>query len=203
MVRADEHLARLITGRMAAQGLSLRALARQAGVSHSSISRLLRGRARPTADLLRAVAAPLGLPADELLGAAALAPAGAGDVLSALRGLGVDPAPPELIGHVQAELARLREYAATAEARAAVRRDLDRRLAALGARGPVAERLRGLARLYLSDAPAPARTAAGSAVLYFLQAVDAIDDFMWPIGYLDDAVAVALAEAEVQRLLPG
>lgn len=30
--------------------------------------------------------------------------------------------------------------------------------------------------------------------------MDAIDDFVWPIGYLDDAVAVALAEAEVRRL---
>jgi len=45
------------------------------------------------------------------------------------------------------------------------------------------------------------RLTAGSAVLYFLQAVDAIDDFIWPVGYLDDAVAVALADAEVRKVL--
>lgn len=52
-----------------------------------------------------------------------------------------------------------------------------------------------------TTAPEMARLAAGSAVLYFLQAVDAIDDFLWPIGYLDDAIAVALAEMEVRRLM--
>jgi transcriptional regulator with XRE-family HTH domain len=203
VVRADERLLRLITGRMAERGLSMRSLARAARVSHSSLSRLLSGRARATPGLLRAVAPVLGLPADELLGAAGLAAEDAGDVLEALRGLGLDPAPPELVGRVRDELARLGEYAGTGEARALARHGLERKLEALGARGPVAERLQALGRLYLADATAPeeARLAAGGAVLYFLQAVDAIDDFMWPIGYLDDAVAVALAEAEVRRVM--
>jgi transcriptional regulator with XRE-family HTH domain len=49
------------------RGLSLRALARQAGVSHAHLSRLLRGigyRSRPSADLARRVAVALSLPPD-------------------------------------------------------------------------------------------------------------------------------------------
>lgn len=205
VVRAEDRVVRQITRRMSDLGLSLRALARRAGVSHSAVSRLLSGRARPTAGLLRALAVPLGLAVDELLAAAGLPTAvGAppGDAWEALRGLGVEPAPPALVLRVAERLERLREYAATTEGLALAREGLERKVAALGARGPVIDRLRTLGRLYLegTGAPEAARLAAGSAVLYFLMAVDAIDDFMFPIGYLDDAVAIALAEGEVRRL---
>lgn len=203
MVRADDRVVRQITGRMSELGLSLRALARRAGVSHSTVSRVLAGRMRPKPALLQALAGALRLPADELLGAAGLAwGAPPGDAWEALRGLGLDPAPPELVSRVSERLQRLREYAATAEGLAVAREGLERKVAALGARGPVIDHLRALGHLYLEEpgAPEALRLAAGSAVLYFLVAVDAIDDFMFPIGYLDDAVAIALAESEVRRL---
>lgn len=58
---------------------------------------------------------------------------------------------------------------------------------------------RGAAGRGGGDAPRAARFAAGSAVLYSLDAVDAIDDFRWPIGVIDDGLAVALAEAAVRQ----
>jgi transcriptional regulator with XRE-family HTH domain len=202
VVHADERLARLLAERMAERKLSLRALARAAGVSHSSVSRLLRGRSRATAEILVALAPALGVPPEALLAAAGIAAADSSGVLATLRGLGIEPVPPELVQRVRAEMDRLREHAGTEAARAHVLRDLEPKLAALGAGGPVVDRLRTLGRIYLSDGSVTeaARLAAGSGVLYFLQAIDAIDDFMWPIGYLDDAVAVALADAEVRRL---
>ena len=193
----------MLRERMAAQGLSVRALGRAAGVSHSSVSRLLAGRARPTPGLLRAVAPALGCPAHELLAAAGLGRTDAADdPWDALRQLGVDPAPPALAARVAERLEHIEAYAATDAAAETVRTGLEAKLTAIGAGGPVIERLRALGRLYLvdSDAPVAARLAAGSAVLYFLLAVDAIDDFLFPLGYLDDAIAIALAEAKVRRL---
>jgi len=203
VVSLSEGLVRLISVRLADRGLSMRALARKAGVSHSTVSRLLKGQARPTSGLLYAIAPVLGLSADELLDAAGLAARGSADALAVLRGMGVDLAPQELLGQVRASLDRLRPYAATAEARASAEAGLERKVAMLGAHGPIINRLRALGRLYLSeeDLPEDVRLTAGSAVLYFLQAVDAIDDFIWPVGYLDDAVAVALADAEVRKVL--
>ena len=199
----DDHLVRRLRARLAAEGLSLRALARRAGVSHSTLSRLLAGRSRPTAPLLRALALALDIPPEELLPGDRRGAAEAETVWGVLRDMGLDPAPTELVARVRDGLARLREYAPTDEARALVRDGLERKVVALGARGPLVERLRALTALYLDAAPLPeaARVAAGSAALYFLHAVDAIDDFLWPIGYLDDAVAGALAEAEVRRVL--
>ncbi len=204
VVRADRDLARLIRRRMSEAGLSLRGLARAAEVSHSSVSRLLSGQTRPTPALLRALAPALGCPAAALLSAAGIAPP-MDDPVEALRTLGVDPAPPELIAHVAERLERLREYAATDEALALARDGLERKLAALGARGPVVERLLALGQLYQQGGGAPreVRLVAGSAVLYFLLAVDAIDDFLFPVGYLDDALAVALAESDIRRRTRG
>jgi len=205
VVQAEEPVVRLIAARLAERGLSLRAAARRCGVHHSSLSRLLRGRARPTVALLRALAPVLGLEPEALLRPAGFGSASPGpEPWEALRGLGLDPHPPELVTAVRDRLARLRGYAGTAEARALARDGLERKVAALGAGGPGIERLLALGRLYLEgDAPPAARLAAGSAVLYFLLPVDAIDDFVWPIGYLDDALAVALAEADVRAALQG
>ena len=199
-----------IRSALARRGLSLRAAARLAGISHSSLSRVLRQQARATAGLLRSLAPILGLPAEDLLRAAGLPgphprlppPGQPWDLLGAL---GLDVPPPELLEHVRQQLVHLREYAGTAEAVALVREALPRKVESLGARGPLIDRLLALARLYLEepDAPPAARASAGSAVLYFVLAVDAIDDFVWPIGYIDDALAVALAEADVRAALDG
>lgn len=219
-MRAEPELTEVLRERLAASGMSLRALARAAGVSHSSVSRLLRGRVRPTPGLLLALAGPLHCPPTVLLHAAGLVrpPGGDGDGPAAspplsvpsaepwdsLRAFGLEPVPAELPAAVRERLARLREYAATPEAVELAREGLQRKISALGARGPVIDRLQALGRLYLDGedgaAPPAARLAAGGAVLYFLLGVDAIDDYLFPIGYLDDALAIALAEAEVHRL---
>jgi transcriptional regulator with XRE-family HTH domain len=199
----DDQLVRRLRAGMREQHLSMRALARRAGVSHSALSRLLARRSRPTTRVVQAMATALGIPTEALVGAAAAGPGQSETVWGLLRDMGMDPAPAALIGQVRADLARMREYAATDEGLALVRDAFERKLVAIGARGPVVERLRTLTQLYLQvgHAPEAARIAAGSAALYFLHAMDAIDDFMWPIGYLDDAVAIALADADVQRAL--
>ena len=38
------------------------------------------------------------------------------------------------------------------------------------------------------------RAVLGSALLYFILSTDIIPDYLFPIGYLDDAIAVELAK---------
>ena len=200
VVDVVDPVARLIEERRRELGFTLRRLARLAGVSHSSLSRLLAGRTTPGPGLLRALAEPLGLPPDVLLAAAGLA-SETQDAWRSLRDMGMEPAPPRLVAQIAARLEELRAEAAGATARQSVREGLNSKLELLGAAGPVIERLRRLAALYLDEgAPPDLRWIAGGAVLYFLAARDAIDDTMFPIGYLDDAVAVALTEAQLRRL---
>ena len=181
--------------------LSVRALAKQAGISHSAVSRLLNGRSRATVQTLGALAPVLGLTLEDLL---RVDPRGheEKEYPGLLEHLGVDSRSPALVLRVRGELDRLRAFAGTREGRMVARDLFFRKVEDLGATGPLMDRLRTLHSVYLDqEAETPAvRSAAGSAVLYFIQAVDAIDDFLWPIGYLDDAIAIELVEQEIDRL---
>lgn len=57
--------------------------------------------------------------------------------------------------------------------------------------GPFIDDLNQLYELYcLCDASSPKKAVLGSALLYFILATDIIPDYVFPIGYLDDAIAV-------------
>ncbi|MCL5967609.1 MAG: helix-turn-helix domain-containing protein [Firmicutes bacterium] len=195
---ASTGMLRAVRVRMEEEHLSVRGLARRAGLSHSVVSRFLNGHSHPSVPTLRALAGALDLTLDDLTREAP--GEGWGDATAGARLLA---SPPQtLVRKVTAELDRLRAFAGTEEGRLLARELFERKVENIGASGPLIERLKGLQRLYLTaDNVAPGvRAAAGSAVLYFIQAVDAIDDFLWPIGYLDDAIALELAEAQIARL---
>ncbi len=42
------------------------------------------------------------------------------------------------------------------------------------------------------DTPSAERAVLGSALLYFILSTDIIPDYIFPIGYLDDAIAVQM-----------
>lgn len=93
--RAGQALAARLAHARAARGLSVRALAREVGVSSSLISAIEHGRAQPSAANLYAIAAELELSIDELIFGAPRVPAGTEGGPSASDGHG-DPAGPVL-----------------------------------------------------------------------------------------------------------
>ncbi len=44
------------------------------------------------------------------------------------------------------------------------------------------------------------RAVLGSALLYFILSTDIIPDYLFPIGYLDDAIAVELAKEKLLEM---
>lgn len=48
--------------------------------------------------------------------------------------------------------------------------------------------------------PAEDRAILGSALLYYILATDVIPDYMFPIGYLDDAIAVQIALNRLKKV---
>ncbi|MCL6594844.1 MAG: helix-turn-helix domain-containing protein [Firmicutes bacterium] len=186
---------RELAARIAAGGWSLRALGARAGVHHTTLSRLMAGRAAPTPRLLRLLAPHLGLDPDRLV---ALARAGAADEEPAW---GV----PEGIGpgHVRATLEQLAALAGGAEVEGLVRAGYGPKRALLaqsGMAGPALARLDALFELYAQggdDLPQALRRRVAAALLYFVLSVDAIPDDRFPVGYLDDAWVAELVWREV------
>lgn len=55
-------------------------------------------------------------------------------------------------------------------------------------------------RLYSSDnITLEERSILGSGLLYFVSATDIIPDYVFPLGYLDDAIAVQIVLGRLQN----
>jgi electron transfer flavoprotein beta subunit len=178
------------------RGLSLRRLAAAAGVSHSTLSRLLRGRQTPSAEVLAAVARELGVPLPELFERAGL---GSAPAAIDLRTLGVPLVVPHAL--LEAELQRLAALPEEGEVGRALTAGYAAKRRAVAADGPVAEHLDALHRLALDPrAPDPVRRLARAAILYFVLGRDRIPDQLFAVGFLDDAWVVERVWREVAEL---
>jgi uncharacterized membrane protein YkvA (DUF1232 family)/lambda repressor-like predicted transcriptional regulator len=200
--------------RLRERGLSLRALGRASGVAHTTLSRLLRGRLRPTPAVLLAIAPHVGEPLAALLARAGLAteadpgaatPNPTPDPEPRLGGLaGLLPVPGLNLADLRQDLDRLSAQALDPRRAAEIREAFAVKLDRAGPSGPVAERLQALYRRYADPSqPEPVRRLCGGALLYFLQPADRIDDALLSLGYLDDAVVAEMAWRAVQRLAEG
>jgi len=184
--------------RLDARHMSLRAAARACGVSHSTLSRLLAGRLRPSAGLLLAIADALQEPAAAMFAHAGLPPLQAGELPA------LDPGVAAALDRasLRQDLTRLAADAQSPEAAAAIEREFEGKLRVAGAAGPAADRLLALRRVYTdAGAPRPARAMAGGALLYFLRGADRIDDARFPYGYLDDVAVADMAWSEIESLI--
>lgn len=178
------------------EGWSVRALARCAGLSHSTVSRLWRGRIRSTPRILAALGRCLGSSQDgasrsragpssdadpAVCKAGRWAPLPADvteqELLTALDGLTAMAGGPEVPGMIRVGF-----------------EDKRARLESLGLTGSMLSRLDRLYRLYMEggseSVPPSIRARIGACLLYFILSADRVPDDVLPIGYLDDAWVV-------------
>jgi len=94
---------------------------------------------------------------------------------------------------IETELAKYEQYAQTEEGHRLICREFNEKLNQINAIGPFIEHLKQMYAQYCDDETSAAdRFVLGSALLYFILSADVIPDYMFPIGYLDDAIAVQL-----------
>ena len=101
---------------------------------------------------------------------------------------------------IEQELAKYETYAMTEEGQEMiVEKFPDKRRQIVGA-GPFVEELDEIySRFSQSDITMEERCILGSVLLYFVLATDVIPDYIFPIGYLDDALAVQIARDRLSR----
>lgn len=189
----DQGFLAFLYRRVMERGLSLRRLAAVAGVHHSTLSRVLRGRRAPTPELLVALAPALGISVHELLQRAGIG----GEVQdTGLVDLGLPFVLP--VEALEQELVQLSRLAEDPAVRRMVAEEYPRKRASMASSGPIADHLDAL--FHLADSPGVApnrRRLAAAAVLYFVLGHDRIPDDLFAIGYLDDAWVVERVWREV------
>ncbi|MCL6442813.1 MAG: helix-turn-helix domain-containing protein [Alicyclobacillus sp.] len=191
------------------RSMSMRQLAAATGISVSTISKMITGKQRVNLDYLRRIAEALGVPPLSLAEAAGLplitepmAPAdGDGQALmnALLEYLGLGNLN-VLRTEIERELEKYEAYAQTEEGQQFI---AEKYHAKRGQIQGIGHFLRDLDDIYdrfsRPDTPEDERRILASGILYFLLATDAIPDYLFPAGYLDDAIAMQMVRERLVR----
>lgn len=188
---ADSDFGQSLLAALRRQRLSLRGLGRATEIDPATLSRLKSGKQRPTLSHLERIATAVDVPLATLLRWAGY---GARRCETAPRRW-EDVLEDSLDGHQKEELEHaLRQYetlASTEEGLALISSRTLAKLDECGAGGTFRRQVHDLFQAALDvDRPHAERAKAGSALLLFIVEADIIPDDQFPVGYLDDAVAV-------------
>lgn len=190
----------LLRKRLKEQSLSLRKFSELTDIDPATVSRIMNGKRKATPDHLQRFADCLAVPASDLFIAA---------------GYPIKPHPSDFhtsIDHiqdflessdihyekfseesVQQELAKYEQYAQTEEGKETILQRFEDKLQKVSSLGPFIHYLKMMYEQFRANKGTPVeRALIGSALIYFILPVDCIPDYIFPIGYIDDAIAVQL-----------
>lgn len=181
--------------------LSMRQLALLTGINVATISKMLTGKQRVNPEYLQRMAHHLSVPPAILFTAAGF------DVNTSFENI------QEILQHVgfktdqlnkqsiERELIKYEGYARTSEGQELIAEKFPDKRKHISGSGPFIDELDEMFDRYLhSETSEEERVILGSGLLYFVLTTDAIPDFMFPIGYLDDAVAIQITRERLSRL---
>ncbi|BFH68203.1 transcriptional regulator [Paenibacillus dendritiformis] len=186
------------------RSMSMRKLSEQTGIDTATISRMASGKQAVKPEYIHRIASVLAIPAERLYRAAGYSvgsePSGRTDMHASVDAI------QQVLGHsklfepefsterVRQELMKCERYARTEEGKRLIHQDFEEKVSKVSGEGPFIEQLRDMFACFCDPAvPEEEKAVLGSALLYFILSVDIIPDYVFPIGYLDDAIAVNMA----------
>ncbi|MBE1443401.1 DUF1232 domain-containing protein [Paenibacillus sp. OAS669] len=186
------------------RSLSMRKLSALTGIDTAIISRIINGKQKAKMDHLHLFAVHLGIPSERLFQAAGLETVSPSAADNSELHASVDSIKEVLLSYnlfdskftteqVRKELTKYEQYALTEEGRRIIIEDFQAKVDSVNSAGPFIDELRQMYELFgKEDLSTEKRAILGSALLYFILSTDIIPDYVFPIGYLDDAIAVQI-----------
>lgn len=182
--------------------LSMRKLSKLTGIETATISRIINGKQPARPQHLQKFAEVLGVPIERLLAAAGYGIEIKTEVVDLDFHQSVESIQEILSSsklfdehyireRIEQKLMDYEHYAQTGEGQRIILEGYPEKIKQVGGIGPFIDDLNQLYELYCRSDTSPSKRAVlGSALLYFILATDIIPDYVFPIGYLDDAIAV-------------
>jgi len=97
------------------------------------------------------------------------------------------------IGEVEQQLANFEKYVQTEEGKENILESFTDKLEKTGSIGPFINQLKDLYEKFRFKKGTPKELVMiGSALIYFIVSVDVIPDYIFPLGYIDDAMAIQI-----------
>ena len=189
------------------QSLSMRKLSELTGIDTASISRIINDKRKANLDHLEKFSIVLDIPIAKLLEAAGYpvenrqdATSTYDDSIQELLSSSELLTPTVSVPIVEKKLAEYNLQAQTYEGQDKILTNFDRKLESVGSIGPLVDQMKELFDRFRKKKGNPGELAImGSALLYFIVPTDVIPDYLFAVGYLDDAVAVQLTSSILKR----
>ncbi len=185
-------------------GLTMRKFSEMTNIETSSISRIINGKRKANIHHLRAFSEALDIPIEELLKVAGYADHSISDnneekvekhiqqLIQVIETSDMDHHEFS-IDRLEKQLKNHRQHAITEEGQETIKEKFKSKIKRIGAAGPFIQQLEKMYEQFTSgDVTIKHQLIMGGALLYFVLTLDLIPDYLFPIGYIDDAIAVQL-----------
>ncbi|MFF2479836.1 DUF1232 domain-containing protein [Paenibacillus sp. NPDC058071] len=202
-VHAAPQLGFMLKALMRQHGLSMRKLSELTGIQTATISRIVNGKQTAQIRHLQQFSTVFQVPMKELLEATGLEIESGSiqegeqdslinliqDTLKHASLLDYD----HIVPSIQLELDRYERYALTEEGHQLITNKFTSKAQQVDGMGPFIDQLMRMHKQYEDiHITEDERAILGSVLLYFILSTDVIPDYIFPIGYLDDAIAIKL-----------
>lgn len=190
MYEKKSELGALIRELLKKNSLSMRKLSTLSGIDTATISRIVNGKQRANMKHIQSFAKYLNVPMEKLLIA---------------DGYDIDILKQELLKFsnlldynydlckIEDELEKYKKYAATKEGKNIIYKNFKEKIDAVNGSGLFVDELKQMYEKFCNDTSSEEiRVLLGSGLLYFILSVDIIPDYVFPLGYLDDVIAIKL-----------
>ncbi|KZD30285.1 DNA-binding protein [Bacillus cereus] len=204
----NERLGKLIKKLLKERALSMRQLGTLTNIDPATISRIINGKQQPKQNHLQKFANCLQVPPqlllDEMYPNSPHINKEKADMYTSLDTIQQTLQSSNLFDfkytttRVKQELENYERYAQTTEGEKRIHESFKSKIEQIDSAGPFIEQLTNMYQQFCTETiSTEERAIIGGALLYFILSTDIIPDYLFPIGYLDDAIAVELAKEKL------
>src|SRR6478752_2836188 len=180
----EQSLGLLLRSLLKENALSMRKLSSLTGIDTATVSRIINGKQQANLHHLKQFAHYLNTPLEALIDPAGAASNNTENEVETGIHYSIDK---------NQELTKYKQYAQTDEGHSMILDNFQSKIEQVCSVGTFIDQLKQMYLEYCSEETSAAkRSILGSALLYFILPTDIIPDYVFPIGYLDDAIAVQL-----------
>ncbi|MBT2656031.1 helix-turn-helix domain-containing protein [Bacillus sp. ISL-18] len=201
--KSDKKLGLYMKKLLKEHSLSMRKLSELTNIDTATISRIINGKRKANPVHLQKFAEHLNVPISELFVVAGYSMEQEGlqqsDLLKSVESIQNFLESSNIIDNqfsivsVDCQLANYEQYAQTEEGKGTILNNFGEKLKKIGSIGPFISQLKDLYEKFrLNRGTSRELAIIGSALIYFIVSVDVIPDYIFPIGYIDDAIAVQI-----------
>ncbi|WP_368931596.1 DUF1232 domain-containing protein [Bacillus pumilus] len=196
-------LGTLLKERLQQRSLSLRKLSTYTEIDKATLSRIMNGKRKPTLNHLQRLSDSLNLSLDQLLAAAGFPikneKVHSDTFIQAVEEIETTLKDQEVYDgtfsqtKLKQKLNEYETYSQTNEGKETISAKFEKKMETLNGIGPFLQHLKDMYSLFMTGRGTSRELMLmGGALLYFIMPVDLIPDYIFPIGYIDDAAAVKI-----------